>query len=42
MNPTEMAIRILHYQPVERVPVVHFGYWNETLQKWATEGQIKP
>ena len=40
MNPTEMAIRILHYQPVERVPVVHFGYWNETLQKWATEGHL--
>jgi len=40
MNTAEMAMRILHYQPVERVPVVHFGYWNETLQKWATEGHL--
>ena len=40
MTSTEMAMRILHYQSVERVPVIHFGYWNETLQKWATEGHL--
>ncbi len=31
---------ILHYQPFEKMPVVSFGYWRETLQKWAAEGHI--
>jgi len=22
------------------MPLVHFGYWHETLQKWAGEGHI--
>lgn len=40
MNNRERVRAILHYQPVDRVPVVAFGYWNETLQKWANEGHI--
>lgn len=31
---------ILHYQPFEKLPVVSFGYWKETLEKWAAEGHI--
>lgn len=31
---------LLHYEPCDRVPVVAFGYWNETLEKWAGEGHI--
>lgn len=33
---------ILHYQNVDRIPVVHFGYWGETLQKWVKQGHLKP
>jgi hypothetical protein len=42
MTHRERVRRILHYEPVDRVPVVHFGYWGETLQKWAQEGHITP
>ncbi len=40
MTNRERVNAILHYQPVDRMPVVAFGYWNETLQKWAREGHI--
>lgn len=40
MTNRERVRAILHYQPVDRMPVVAFGYWNETLQKWADEGHI--
>lgn len=31
---------ILHYENFDRMPIVSFGYWDETLQKWAQEGHI--
>ncbi|MGI5960179.1 MAG: uroporphyrinogen decarboxylase family protein [Massiliimalia sp.] len=31
---------ILHYRPFDKFPVVSFGYWNETVEKWASEGHI--
>jgi len=31
---------ILHYQEYDRLPIVHFGFWTETLEKWAKEGHI--
>jgi len=40
MTNRERINAILHYQPYDRMPVVHFGYWNETLDKWAAEGHI--
>ncbi len=40
MNHCERAMAILNYQPYDRLPVVHFGYWTETLEKWAAEGHI--
>ena len=40
MNNRERAHAILHYEDYDRMPVVHFGYWNETLDKWAKEGHI--
>jgi len=33
MTNRERVRAILHYQSVDRVPVVAFGYWQETLQK---------
>ena len=40
MTNRERVSAILHYQPTDRMPVVAFGYWEETLQKWANEGHI--
>ena len=40
MTNRERVNAILHYQPADRVPVVAFGYWNETVNKWADEGYI--
>lgn len=42
MTNRERALAVLRYQPYDRLPVVHFGYWHETLQKWAAEGHISP
>ena len=40
MNNRERVHAILHYQDYDRMPLVHFGYWDETLDKWAAEGHI--
>lgn len=40
MTNRENILAILRYQPYEKMPVVSFGYWPETLQKWADEGHI--
>jgi len=40
MNNKERAMAVLKYQKYDRLPVVHFGYWFETLQKWAAEGHL--
>ncbi len=42
MNNRERALAILNYQPYDRVPIVYFGFWRETLQKWADEGHLDP
>jgi uroporphyrinogen decarboxylase len=31
---------ILHYKDFDHVPVMHFGFWVETLEKWVTEGHL--
>jgi uroporphyrinogen decarboxylase len=40
MNNRERAMAILNYEDYDRMPVVHFGYWQETLVKWAHEGHL--
>jgi len=40
MNNRERALAILNYEPYDRLPLVHFGFWRETLQKWAAEGHL--
>ncbi len=40
MNHRERVKAILHYENYDRMPVVAFGYWVETLDKWAAEGHI--
>ncbi len=40
MNNRQRAMAVLNYESYDRLPVVHFGYWRETLEKWAGEGHI--
>ena len=40
MTFRENAMAVLHYQPCDKLSVVSFGYWAETVQKWAREGHI--
>lgn len=40
MTTRERGNAILHYEDFDRIPVVHFGFWRETLEKWAAEGHI--
>ncbi|MCK5737481.1 MAG: hypothetical protein KAH21_13435 [Spirochaetaceae bacterium] len=40
MTLREDVQAILHYEEYQAMPVVHFGFWKETLEKWADEGHI--
>ena len=40
MNNRERTLAILNYENYDRLPLVHFGFWRETLHKWAIEGHI--
>ena len=40
MTNRERAMNLLHYKPVDRLPAVHFGYWDELLVEWAEQGKI--
>jgi hypothetical protein len=41
MTVRENTMAILNYKNYDALPIVHFGYWQETLQKWAAEGYLK-
>ena len=36
----ERMLNLLHYKSVDRLPAIHFGYWNELLDEWADKGII--
>ena len=40
MTNRERVKNILHYRKADRMPAVHFGYWNELLDEWAQQGHI--
>jgi uroporphyrinogen decarboxylase len=40
MTNRQRTLAVLRYQSYDRLPLVHFGFWNETLDKWAAEGHI--
>ena len=42
MTNRERTLAVLNYQPYDRLPIAHFGYWGETLARWANEGHITP
>jgi hypothetical protein len=31
---------VLNYEPFDKMPIVHFGFWEETLEEWHREGHI--
>lgn len=40
MTERERMLAVLNYEPYDRLPIVNFGYWVETLKLWADEGHI--
>ncbi len=40
MNDRERALAVLRYQPYDHLPILHFGFWDETLEKWHREGHL--
>lgn len=40
MTNRALVHAIMNYQPFDRIPVVSFGFWTETLRKWRDEGHI--
>ena len=40
MNTRERINAVLNYEKFDKMPIVHFGFWTETLQKWAVEGHV--
>ena len=40
MNNRERSLAILNYEAYDRLPLVHFGYWTQTLEKWAAERHV--
>jgi len=40
MNLRSRILAVLNYEKFDRIPLVHFGFWHETLLKWAKEGHL--
>lgn len=40
MNHRERVRAVLHYAAYDRLPLVSFGYWAETLDVWAAQGHV--
>ena len=38
MNERERFIATMHYQERDRVPIMDFGFWSETLPEWYEQG----
>ena len=40
MNNRQRFLAVLRYEAYDRMPLVHFGFWKETIEKWNREGHI--
>ncbi|MCL2838670.1 MAG: hypothetical protein FWE04_06375 [Oscillospiraceae bacterium] len=40
MTHKERIKAIFNYEKYDKIPVVSFGYWHETLEKWHSEGHV--
>ena len=41
MTNREKFLSVMNYKNVNEIPVVHFGYWDETIVKWKKEGHAE-
>ncbi|MCL2033139.1 MAG: hypothetical protein FWG94_00245 [Oscillospiraceae bacterium] len=41
MNTRQRVHAVLNYEDCDRMPIAHFGFWNELLDKWVAEGHLK-
>ena len=40
LTPRERFLRVMHYQPVDRIPHMEFGYWQSLKDRWMDEGHL--
>ncbi len=40
MTNRERLLAILNRKEYDRLPIIHFGFWNETIEKWVVEGHL--
>lgn len=40
MTDRERVLAVLRYRPYDHLPIVHFGFWDELLAKWAQQGHL--
>jgi len=40
MNNRQRAMAVLNYEAYDRLPIVHFAFWDETVWKWVREGHL--
>jgi len=38
MTPRELFVNIMNYSDFDRMPILHWGGWRETRQRWIEEG----
>jgi len=38
MNPRERYLRVMHFEPVDRLPVMEIGVLEDTFERWHSEG----
>ena len=38
MNERERFLKYMHFEPVDRIPLMDMGLWPETLERWHQEG----
>jgi hypothetical protein len=41
MNARERFDAVMHYRPVDRCPMMDFGFWDETIEAWEEQGLPK-
>ena len=41
MNERQRFLQYMHFEPVDRIPLMEMGFWPETLDRWHCEGLPK-
>ena len=40
MNHRERLKAVLNYEPYDRLPLIHFGFWAEVIEEWVAQGYM--